>query len=645
MDERTIGDDGVTRRDILHGAGALALAGMATGAKAAPPPGLIAQANEPGGYYPPLRQGMRGSHPGAFELAHALRDGEAVGQALAGPAEESYDLIIVGGGISGLAAAQFYCEKAPGARVLILDNHDDFGGHAKRNQFVLGPGRVGLMNGGTLEIESPRPYSAVADGLLRRIGIDVSALVAAANRGTGPDHHRDLRLGDQPLTRAVFFDRESFGRDALVPLPEGVPLATALTRAPLSPAALAQIVALEDGRTDPLAAMTADTKKQYLSTISYRDYLLRHGRLGEEAYKYYQAAPLGWWTVGSDGIAAIDAWGIGFPGFKALALPPGGIERMGFTPRGYADTGGSATYHFPDGNATIARMLVAKLVPGFLPPGCDVAGSILTEGDYGALDRAGAQVRIRLSATALRAANRAGAGADVVYAQAGANGPIVRKAAARHVVMAGWNMMIPYLVPDLPAEQKAALHELVKDPICYVSVALANARAFARAGIGWAHCPGAWYHDFYLDQPTEIGGYRGARSADEPALLRLTRIPHTPGLSEHDQARAGRVELLAMEFATFEANLRDLLNRALGPHGFDAARDITAITVNRWPHGYAPEFNPLWDKLPTDDPRAPNIIGRRQFGAIAIANADAGRAAYTDVAIDQAWRAVGELLG
>ena len=635
--------DGVTRRDIIHGGAGLALIAAAAGeAGAAPPDGLPLHPGEPGGYYPPVRTGMRGSHPGSFEVAHALRDGEAVGQAMAGPASETYDLVVVGGGLSGLAAAQFYREKVPGARVLILDNHDDFGGHAKRNAFTLADGRTGLMNGGTLEIESPRPYGPVVLGLLSRIGIDLDALVAAAKAGKGVDNHRTgVTVGGRHLAAGVFFDRESFGRDALVALPDGAPLATALAAAPLSPAAVEQIAALEEGRVDKLSGMSATAKKEYLSTLSYRDFLMKHGGLGEEAVKYYQARPLGWWTVGADGIAAIDAWGIGFPGFAALDLPPGGIARMGNTPRGYADTGGSVNYHFPDGNATIARLLVARLVPGFLPPGTDAASSILALGDYGVLDRPGAEVRIRLSSTALRVANRAGAGADVVYARGG----VAHKVAARHVVLACYNMIIPYLMPELPEPQKAALHELVKDPICYIQVAIRNWRAWAKAGVGAVHCPGAWYHDIYIDVANEIGGYRGPRNPDEPAMLRLTRIPHSPGLSEHDQARAGRAELLTTDFATFEANLRDLLDRAYGPHGFDAAKDITAITVNRWPHGYAAEYNPLWDRVAPGDPDEPNVIGRKRCGAVTIANSDSGRAAYTDVAIDQAWRAVGELFG
>ena len=127
-------------------------------------------------------------------------------------------------------------------------------------------------------------------------------------------------------------------------------------------------------------------------------------------------------------------------------------------------------------------------------------------------------------------------------------------------------------------------------------------------------------------------------------LVHMERTPCKPGLPEHEQNRAGREELLSTPFATIEGNIRDQLTRTLGAGGFDAARDIEAITVNRWPHGYAPEYNPLFDP---DVPEAqrPNVIGRARVGQIAIANSDAGAAAYTDSAIDQASRAVNELPG
>jgi spermidine dehydrogenase len=204
-------------------------------------------------------------------------------------------------------------------------------------------------------------------------------------------------------------------------------------------------------------------------------------------------------------------------------------------------------------------------------------------------------------------------------------------------------MMIPYLCPDLPEKQKAALHELVKTPLVYTSVALTNWTAFEKLKVGAINAPGGYHTTLYLNMPVDVGAATAERDPNKPILLHMTRTPCAPGLSEHDQNRAGRAELLATPFETFEREIRSQLGRTLSEGGFDPARDITAITVNRWPHGYAPEWNPLWEgDRPVE--QQPHVIGRARFGRIAIANSDAGAAAYTDCAIDQAWRAVGELL-
>ena len=181
-------------------------------------------------------------------------------------------------------------------------------------------------------------------------------------------------------------------------------------------------------------------------------------------------------------------------------------------------------------------------------------------------------------------------------------------------------------------------------PLVYTNVALANWRAFVSLGVGTkSHCPGSYHTSVKLNPVTNMGAYRAPRSPDEPILIRMVRTPCQPGLPERDQHRAGRYELAGDRFVTFEEKIRDQLDRMLGPAGFDAARDITAITVNRWPHGYAYEYNPLFDPEWRNGD-APHEVGRARFGSIAIANSDAAAAAYTDAAIDQAHRAVEELL-
>jgi spermidine dehydrogenase len=623
----------ITRRDFIDGiAVTAAVAASARVLAAGDPAGAALPPQDRPDYYPPTLTGMRGSHPGSFEVAHALRDGSfPKSGTIPLDTGEHYDLIVVGGGISGLAAAYFYRAKAsPGARILILDNHDDFGGHAKRNEFQLG-GKIQLINGGTLGIDSPRPYSTVAAGLLTALGI---APVALEARHADRELYPSLGLGS-----GVFFDQETFGEDRLV---KGkISSAAFLDQAPLIDTARRDILRLETDPIDYLPGLSPPEKKARLSRISYRDYLLDLVKVDPSVIPLYQSRTHGEWGVGIDAVSALDVWPFGFPGFQGLKLDPGSALHMGYTPAGYAD-GGSYKFHFPDGNASIARLLVRSLNPQAVPGG--TVEDVVTERiDYGRLDQADDTTRIRLGGLAV-SVSRIGPAAsqeavEVVYSRMDR----LYTARAKHCVLACWNMMIPYLCPQLPEKQKEALRYLVKVPLVYTNVALSNWRAFLALGVSRIYCPGSFHSSVRLNSVTNIGSYRAPRSPEEPILVQMTRTPCRPGLPERDQHRAGRAELLATDFATFEEKIRDQLGRMLGPGGFDPAQDITAITINRWPHGYAYEYNPLFDP-DWQQGEAPHEVGRARFGPIAIANSDAAAAAYTDAAIDQAHRAVEDLL-
>ena len=615
----------IQRRDFLNGAAVTAL-GLAIGPRAE-----AAAPQDTAAYYPPALTGMRGSHPGSFEVAHSLRDGTFWKTAPAPtPGEDSYDLVVVGAGISGLAAAHFYRAEHPGARILILDNHDDVGGHAKRNEFDLG-GRTELINGGTLEIDSPRPYSKVADGLLRSLGIDP---VALEERCAKKDFYEQAGLA-----KGVFFNRETFGADSLAVGVGKLGWAELLAQTPLPLKARTDIARIQEAHTDYMPGLSSDEKKARLSRTSYRDYLLNIAHVDPAAIPFFQALSHDWWGVGIDAVSALDMWALEYPGFQGLRLAPGHAPNMGYTGSGYAD-GGSYTFHFPDGNASIVRLLVRKLIPSALP-GSTTQDAVTSRLDYSLLDRPGAPLRIRLSSIVVGARNIGGVekseGVEVAYVRAGQ----LTRVHAQKCVLACYNMLIPYLCPEMPAAQKQALHYLVKVPLVYTTVALTNWRAFQKLGVYSVYSPGSYHSSFWLNPVVDIGAYSAPTSVDQPILLRMTRVPCLPGLDERSQHRAGHANLLATPFETFERNIRDQLGRALGEGGFDAARDITAITVNRWPHGYAYEYNPLFD--PQWAPgQAPHEIGRARFGRIVIANSDSGAAAYTDTAIDQAYRAVKE---
>ena len=629
--------DTILRRDLLQGAAITVAATLAP--ELAYAAAAEAEPQDAPGYYPPQRTGMRGSHPGSFEAAHALRDGR-LDPGAAIETGEAFDLIVVGGGISGLAAAYFWRKAHPDAKVLVLDNHDDFGGHAKRNEVVV-DGQTLLMNGGTLLIDSPRPYSAVAAGLMSELGVDPVELAKTCDRR---DFYRQAGL--RPAT---FFDAETFGADKLIvglggfegaaPTPDGI--AAMLAEAPLSPAVRADIVRIETAKIDYLPGLTTAQKMDRLSRVSYSDFLLHIAKVDPGVIAYYQQRTHSEFGLGIDGEPALDCWGDGLPGFQGMGLDPQNTARMGNTAAGYAETGGSPRFHFPDGNASIARLLVRKLIPAALP-GATAQDIVLAKCDYSALDRPDAKVRLRLNSLAVHVRNLEPTGVSVDYVSGGK----LYRARASQAILACYNMMIPYLAPELPEAQKAALHQGVKIPLVYTTVALRNWRAFARLGVSGVAAPGGYFSSFGLNPAETIGGYSTPGSPDGPMLVRMVRTPCLAGApTERDQHRAGRAELLATPFSTFEHHVRDQLGRALRGGGFDADKDIAAIIVNRWPHGYAYEYNPLYDPWDIPSDQRPNVIGRQRFGRIAIANSDAGAQAYTDSAIDQAHRAVTELMG
>src|SRR5262245_8611637 len=598
-------DRAIPRRDFLNGAA------MAMGA--AMLPGALQQAaatasdepqNRPG-YNPPVTTGLRGSHPGSFEIAHSLRDGTFwKNTGTPRPLPENYDRILVGGGISGLPAAHFFREKAGGnAKILILENHDDFGGHAKRNEFRMG-GKLQLLNGGTMLIDSPTPYSAVAAGLMKKLGIDPAALDKKCT-----DHGFYGSLG---MVSGVFFDRETFGADCLLKSPrdaEGEGAETAdekgaemhwqqfLLQTPLTDAARRDVLRIETQSTDYMLGLLSAEKKDRLSRMSYKDFLLNVVKADPGAVAFYQTRTNGEWGVGIDAEPALDCWALGLPGFQGMQLDPGAAPRMSYSAAGYAN-GGSDRFHFPDGNASIARLLLRDLIPAAVP-GRSAEDVVTANVDYARLDSAEAPIRIRLNSTVVRVRNMAqsdggpaqGSEVEVTYA----SGPDVFSVRAGGCVLACWNMAIPYLCPDLPEKQKEALHYLVKVPLVYTSVGLRNWTAFQKLGMSNVYCPAAYWNSVSLNWPMNIGEYRSPRLPEEPILVHLSRTPCNPGLPAREQHRAGRMELLATEFRTFERQIRDHLARMLAAGGFDPALDVEAITVNRWPHGYGYEYNPLFD--------------------------------------------------
>jgi spermidine dehydrogenase len=634
----------ITRRDFLNG--------VAVTAGAAMLPWHLFAAGEPDpekspGYYPPALTGLRGSHPGSFDTAHSLRDG-TFWDAAGTPQDtgEAYDLIVVGGGISGLSAAHFYRKLAgTNARVLILDNHDDFGGHAKRNEFRVGNAfRLGF--GGTYSIESPAPYSKEARGLIEELGIDVASY---------PKYHDANLYRSLGLRSKIFFDKETFGADRLAVGPaslrggeqdyassdEQQTWKQFLAEAPLAPQAKLDLDRLHHDSKDYLPGLSSDEKKAKLARMSYATFLRDFVKVHEDVIKLYQAVPQPLFGLGIDAVPAQDAWGFDLPGFAGMKLDPApgkGMNRDAI-PNEEAE---KYFFHFPDGNASIARMLVRKLIPDAIA-GDSASDVVLAKANYGKLDSSGSPVKIRLNSTAVRVKHVGDAGVAKEVEVAYARGGKVYTARAKNCVLACWHVVIPYICEELPQKQRDALASAQKVPLLYTNVALKNWTSFQKLSTNAVYAPGCYHTRVALDLAVSIGGYECARKPEEPIVVHMMKTPCKPGKPSREQHTAGRIELYNTTFETMERKIRDQLARTLGAGGFDPARDIAAITVNRWPHGYAYEYNSLVDTFWLEGGETPCEVARKTFGRIAIANADAGAYAYTDEAINQAWRAVGEL--
>jgi spermidine dehydrogenase len=635
--DRNLGmDRPISRRDLLHGMGALAASALIPGCAQ---PNQVSALEHTGAVgYPPALTGFRGSHDGSFEVAHEFaRKGRSDWGTVQSPDSDIYDLVIVGGGISGLAAAHFFSKQKPTARILILDNHDDFGGCARRNEFQVG-GRTLIGYGGNQTLVQPSKYSDVVKGLMRDLGVDVERFETAY------DWEFYRRNG---LRAGIYFNREDWGVDRTIPWDMGIftddylPLAPstlspeeAVAQMPISEPAQREFTRLLLADQDQIPDIPPDAKEVYLYSVSYREFLSRHLNIGDpEVFAVLQdlTSDSG---VGIEATPAMDALSYtGLPGWKAAGLP---------------DTEEPEPYihHFPDGNASIARLLVREMIPA-VAPGKTMDDVVTARFDYSKLDEAKSRVRLRVGSTVVRVEHDGDPMSAKRVRISYVRGGRAYRVQSRSCVLACYNNMIPYLCPELPAPQREALALQVKTPILYTTVALRNWQAWKKLGIGAAVAPGSYHINAMLDFPVSLGGYRFAKAPDDPIAVHMERFPHqsNSGLTPREQRRLGRYELLSTPFDTIERNIRSQLAGMLAAGEFDPARDIEGITVNRWAHGYSYWYNPLFDPVyeDDDDERYPHMRARRRFGRIAIANSDAGASAMVESAIEQAHRAVTEL--
>lgn len=622
----------ITRRDFLQGA---TLAGVAGSWPAAAPaaPGDLA-----------LRQGLQGQTDAAQAVAHAWRDQPgAWREAPAQPDPEVEDLVVVGAGLSGLAGAWWFRQQAGRpVRILMLDALDDLGGHARRNEFVSRSGRRLVGYGGSQSLDTPGLFSPATHALLQGVGIELQRFEDEFfDRGWARRHG--------VTGHALYFDRREWGRSALVRPGRQEPAARWLARTPLSRRAQAHLARLSHERRNVLPqATTPQARRDALAAMSYRDFLLQAWGLAAEAARFHQHDTEAYFGVGIEAVTALDAWAAGQPGFQGLDLGDGADPRLSPSARQLLAGQDPYIYHFPDGNHGVARALLRELIPAALPgQGMVRLADVRLEHDR--LDEAGAPVRLRLQSTVvgLRHLGPPGSAEAVALRYLDASGQL-RSVRAKQVLLACWHRLIPRLTDELPAAQVAALQDQVKVPLVYANVLLSNWHAFQRLGAGGLRPVDGFWGQAELDFPVNMGEIRSPAGPADPVLLHLAQVvlpTDAAGrrLPPREQAALGRQQLQGRSFETFEHEIRRLLHGALARHGFDHRRHIEAITVNRWAHGYAYEYLRPWDAYWPEGP-LPCETARRPWGRVAIANSDAGAYAYAHSAIDQAARAVQDLL-
>jgi len=620
----------ITRRDFLNG---VAMGAAATAAVPFSALALNSTQAATGSDYPPLLNGMRGSHKGSFEVAHALAwRGEKPAQYKT--LDEHYDLVVVGAGISGLAAAYLYRkQKGPSARILILDNHDDFGGHAKRNEFEV-DGKMLLAFGGSINLEQAA-MSPAAYQLLEEIGVEFKTLQDAV----APDYLLSNAVADF----GYYLGENVYGDNRIVVGPWGLALAgegdyrALIAELKLTAADEELLISLVEGGKDYLADTTLEGKEAYLRSHSYAEFLYKKVGISPQGGRLVEPWAQAMFGVGIESVSVMEGFYLGGPGIQAVGLPDEYTQ-----PDAEVDPDAYRNPLFPDGNASVARLFVRNLVPG-VAPGNTMQDLVTARFDYSQLDREDSNVRVRLNSTVVNVANRGSEAVDVSYVSGGK----ALQVRGKHCILAGYNGMIPHLCPELPEAQKQHLAYGVKVPFIWANVVLKSGAAVKKGGTSVYQCPGSFFPLVSYAPPVELGDYAPSDLPGAPMVMFMGHMPAPKGdgtQSGRDLCRLGRHTLYTTPFEDYEREIRKQLTGMFGQYGFDPDRDIGAITINRWSHGYAYEYMELHDPK-WKEGEAPHELGRKPVGRISIANSDSEANAYVQAAIDAAVRAVGEVTG
>ena len=631
--------DGITRRDFIGGV-SLGVGALAAGLS---PLEAVARGLLPSraiGDYPPARTGLRGSHPGSYEVAHAVfREGQRWPQ----PEERSdatYDLVVVGAGFGGLAAAWFFRQQAgPDAKILVLDNHDDFGGHAKRNEFDV-DGKTLIGSGGTSYMVTPGSWTPELQSLLQEISVD-------ARRFETDFHDADFHK-KHGLSAGIFFDAAGYGVNSLQPNalsllrganpPSRERVEQAVASYPISDRAKAKLVELATAKREVYPGLTLEEKRKRLKQTSYEEYLRSEFAMPDEVLDLIRNSMTAF-GLPADALSAFQASFYQPMGLRAIEPEVWGADN--YLGGGLEDDPDRGIHHFPDGSSSLARLMVRSLVPGSAP-GKTMEDIVTARFAYDRLDLDENRVRIRLESTAIDVRHaEGGKSVDVTYIKDGT----AYRVRGKHAVVACWGNVIPHICPELGDVQKEALHYPEKWPFVVTNVAVRDWKAIAQSGHHSAYAPNGFFSRAGTDRPVSVGAYRFSRSPEEPIVVSMTHLPAnfvrrgTP----RERFRAGRHVLLEMSYDDFENKIVDQLQGIWGPYGFDAEQQIAAISVNRWPHGVTYVYE-LSDPLDWGRDKGPHIQAQQRMGRISFAGCDVGNQPISQRAMQEGLRAVREQL-
>lgn len=560
------------------------------------------------------------------QAGHRIRDGEFEKiPAAAIDTREVYDCVVVGGGISGLAAALFFLRQAgAGRKCLVLDNHPIFGGEAKGNEFLVDGHRL-LAHQGSAVYFVQYPHSFIAR-FYDSIGLKAPKLQYQSWAGSAPEIPLSKTpydmVGSEPATYGFYFGAK-FGGGAGVWLID--PWGKKLQGAPISDSARADLLRWRRGPAVPekRPQYHGDDISRQLDQITLEEHMMRLYGISRETIRTFLSPVEGGGSgLGPDALSA-------YADYAADMLHPLDTE--------------DGDQMFPRGNGDIARLMMKALIPAAIS-GADSVDEVCNgRVNFSALDQLGAAARVRLNSTAVWVQHDGDPAkaefVSIIYSQ----GKQLYRVKARTAVMAGGCWTTKHIVRDLPAAQRDAYAQFYRSPCMMANVALRNWRFLYKMGISGCR----WFDGIgnYTEvrRTALVGADSPGIGPDSPVVLNLKILFSYPGIAAAEQGSRGRGELLATPFRDYERQIRQQFMDMFGAAGFDARRDIAGIILNRWGHAYLnPQPGFFFGK---DGKPAPSeVLRAAPFGRIALANTDLAGIMDHRSSILEAQRAVGQLL-